>query len=318
MEPNPSSPDNSSPRYEGWRVALLTVAPQVVPAVGELLRTKGHELAALVLPTGPDGPRPRTAHSWATMQRLLQEAPPGCDILVASRRSRLAPLLESVKPDLIISFFYPWRVPAEALAVPTRGAINAHPALLPRLRGPNPIAWTLRNDEPELGMTLHRMDAQFDTGPILAQGTHPISDEDTVELIADKVMTLFGQLLPEALSRITWGDIGEPQSEEQASQAALFEDAYREIDWKDSARSIHLRVRACRMSGARGGVPFVALATLEGQRVQVLTTHLWHTDIPALPSVPPGTVLTRNPDGSLLVQCGDRPLMVAQTEPWKG
>jgi methionyl-tRNA formyltransferase len=318
MVPNPPSSDSAHVRYDGWRIALLTVAPQVVAAVGELLRAKGHELSALVLPAGPDGPRPKTAQSWSMMQRLLQEAPPGCDVLVASRRSRLAPLLESVKPDLLLSFFYPWRVPPEALAVPTQGAINAHPALLPRLRGPNPLAWTLRNDEPELGMTLHRMDPQFDTGPILAQGTHPISDEDTVEMIADKVMTLFGQLLPEALSRITWGDIGEPQAEEQASQAALFEESYREIDWNDSARSIHLRVRACRMSGARGGVPFVALATLEGQRVQVLTTHLWHADVPGLPSGPPGTVLNRGPDGSLLVQCRDRPLMVAQTEPWKG
>jgi hypothetical protein len=72
MEPNPPSPDSSTVRYDGWRVALLTVAPQVVGAVGDLLRTKGHELAALVLPTGPDGPRPKTAQSWSMMQRLLQ------------------------------------------------------------------------------------------------------------------------------------------------------------------------------------------------------------------------------------------------------
>src|SRR5687767_6169353 len=102
MEPNTPSSDTSHVRYDGWRVALLTVAPQVVAAVGEILRAKGHELSALVLPAGPDGPRPKTPHTWSSMHRLLQEAPPGCDVLVASKRNRLTPLVEAVKPDLIL------------------------------------------------------------------------------------------------------------------------------------------------------------------------------------------------------------------------
>ncbi len=318
MVPEPPSSDSSPVRYDGWRVALLTVAPQVVPIVGELLRAKGHELVALILPVGPDGTRPKTPNAWAIMHRFVQEAPPGCDVLIASRRGRLTPLVESVKPDLLLCFFYPWRVPPEALAVATRGAVNAHPAMLPRLRGPNPLAWSLRNDEPEIGLTLHRMEARFDTGPILAQATHPISDEDTIEEISEKLMTLFGRLLPEALSRVAWGDTGELQAEEQASQAPLFEDAYREIDWSEPARAIHLRVRACRLASWRDGIPYAALATLEGQRVQVLTTKLWEAGPLYAPQVPPGTVLTRTPDGAATVQCGDGPLMVLQTEPWKG
>ncbi|HYI00119.1 methionyl-tRNA formyltransferase [Hyalangium sp.] len=318
MVPEPPSPGSSPVRYDGWRVALLTVAPSVVPSVAELLRAKGHELVALVLPAGPDGPRPKTPHAWSLMHRLLQEAPPGCDVLVAHRRNRLAPLLESVKPDLVLTFFYPWRVPPEALAVPTRGAVNVHPALLPRLRGPNPLAWALRNDEPEVGLTFHRMEAQFDTGPILAQGTLPLTDHDTVDGILDKLMILFTQLLPEVLSRVAWGETGELQSEEGASQAGLFEEAYREIDWSEPARAVHLRVRACRMSAWRDGIPYVALATLEGQRIQILTTRLPELAHPGLPSDPPGTVLSRNPDGSLLVQCGDSPVVVVQTEPSRG
>lgn len=317
MVPEPPSPGSSPVRYDGWRVALLTVAPNVVASVGELLRAKGHALAALVLPAGPDGPRPQTPHAWSVMHRLLQEAPAGCDVLVAGRRDRLAPLLESVRPDLLLTFFYPWRVPPEALAVPSRGAVNAHPSLLPRLRGPNPLGWTLRNDEPEVGLTLHRMEAQFDAGPILAQATHPITDDDTIEDIVQKVMTLFARLLPEALSRVAWEEAGEPQAEEQASQAGHFEETYREIDWRESARTIHLRVRACRMGSWRNGLPFTALATLEGQRVQVLTTRLSGAARPGLPSAPPGTVLSRGPEG-VLVQCGDGPVLVVQTEPWRG
>jgi len=318
MVPDPPSPGSSAVRYHGWRVALLTVSPSVVISTGELLRAKGHELAAVVLPAGPDGPRPKTPQAWSVMHRLLQEAPSGCDVLVASRRNRLAPLLQSVKPDLILSFFFPWRVPPEALVVPTLGAVNAHPAVLPRHRGPNPLAWTLRNDEPEVGLTFHRMEAQFDTGPILVQGTQPITDGDTVEQIVEKLMTLYSDLLPEVLSRVAWEERGEPQSEERASQAGHFEESYREVDWSEPARAVHVRVRACRMASWRDGIPYTALATLEGQRVQVLTTRMPGLGYPGVAGAAPGTVLAHHPDGSLLVQCGDQPVVVVQTEPWRG
>jgi methionyl-tRNA formyltransferase len=54
-------------------------------------------------------------------------------------------------------------IPVDALDVPPLGVINTHPSLLPRYRGPNPIAWTVRNGDRELGYSIHRMDADFDT-----------------------------------------------------------------------------------------------------------------------------------------------------------
>ncbi len=318
MQPDPSSPDRPLVHYDGWRIALLTVAPSVVSTFGEVLRAKGHELAAVVLPAGPNGPRPKTPEAWAVMHRLLQEAPPGCDVLLASRRARLAPLLRAVQPDLLLTFFFPWRVPPEALEVAPRGSINVHPSLLPRYRGPNPLGWTLRNDEPEVGLTFHRMEARFDTGPILAQGSSPLTDEDTAEAIADRLMGLASSLLSETLSRVAWGDVGEPQSESEASQAGYFEPGYRELDWSQPARAVHVRVRACRMSSLQEGTLPDALATLEGQRVRIQVTRLPAADEPRPPAAPPGSVLERKSDGALLVQCGDGPLWVLRTEPSQG
>ena len=73
---------------------------------------------------------------------------------------------------------FPWKLPQEALDVARLGSVNEHPALLPRHRGPIPLAWALRDNDGQFGVTWHRMDAELDTGPILAQTTIPIEDDD--------------------------------------------------------------------------------------------------------------------------------------------
>ncbi|SEU09090.1 methionyl-tRNA formyltransferase [Stigmatella erecta] len=309
----PPPPGGAHIQYDGWRIALLTVSPLVVASMSQLLQARGHTLAA-VMTTGPGGPRPRTELGRSMMHQVLQQIPPGADILLPSRRDRIAPLLKAVQPDLILSFFFPWRIPPEALALPPQGALNAHPGRLPRYRGPNPLGWTLLNGEPELCLTFHRMDAQFDTGPLLAHGGFPIEDGDTAEALMDKVMLLGEKLLPEALGRITWGDQGEPQTEQGAGYAGNFGNAERELDWSQPALAVHRRVRACRMASWKEGHPYAALATLEGQRRLVQSTLLPQATQGVRAA--PGTLLMR--DGTaLLVQCGDAPLWVIQSEPWK-
>ncbi|WP_233165572.1 methionyl-tRNA formyltransferase [Archangium sp. Cb G35] len=249
------------------------------------------------------------------MHQLVRAAPPGTDVLIASQRAHLAPLLSAVRPDFVFSFFFPWRIPPEAFSVPPLGTVNVHPSLLPRHRGPNPLGWTLRGHELEVGLSFHRMEADFDTGPVLAQGRRPFHDEDTVEVILQKVMALAGALLPDVLSRVARGEPGEPQSPEQGSYAGFFEDAYREIDWTQPARAVHLQVRACRMAPFQGGREGAAFTSLQGQRLRVLSTRLVEPGAQAPGS--PGSVLVRHESGALLVQCGDGPLCVLQSEPWR-
>ena len=71
---------------------------------------------------------------------------------------------------------FPWKIPADALAVPTLGWLNGHPSLLPRHRGPIPVAWAIRDGDEEIGITFHRMDAELDTGAILAQAAQPLGE----------------------------------------------------------------------------------------------------------------------------------------------
>ena len=65
---------------------------------------------------------------------------------------------------------FPWKIPQAALDVPRLGSVNMHPALLPRHRGPIPLAWALRDGDDAWGQTWHRMDAELDTGNLLVAG----------------------------------------------------------------------------------------------------------------------------------------------------
>ncbi len=279
---------------------MITMAPPVAKGLTLLLRTLGHDVPGLITM-----PNRRWPHALA---ELLSDPPEQLDVLVPSGPNRIARLLRSFDPDLAVCSGFGWRIPAEALSAPRLGIVNGHPSRLPKYRGPNPFGWTFRNGDPELGYTFHLMDEGFDTGPILAQGSVPLTDEHSTDDLPDLVRPLVSQLLPTALARLESGDRGDPQPEEGASYAGAFEDEYAEIDWTRTAREVHNQVRCWfvpTVSGLMG-----ALTTLDGKRVRVKKTRL----VEARPGdAPPGTILGREGD-ELVVQCVDGPIRVVRTE----
>jgi methionyl-tRNA formyltransferase len=284
---------------ESWRVVLVSTMPPVVMPLDRGLRAAGHQPVAVIT---------HTREGSAGNVSLMEELAPDLDVLVPSAKERLAPLLRACEPDLLLCAFFPWLIPPDALAVPRIGAVNFHPSLLPRYRGPNPIGWTFRNDDPEWGLTLHRMDETFDTGGILAQVRVPVEDDDHFSNIGRKFEPYAAGLLALALERLAAGDRGDPQSKEGASDAPRMEDEWAEIDWSWPAREVHNQVRSwviASPSGLKG-----ALTELDGERVRVVRTSL---NPLAEGEAEPGTIVGRE-DGRLLVQCGDRPIWVLETE----
>jgi methionyl-tRNA formyltransferase len=283
----------------GWRVVLVSTVPEAVAAIDAGLRAAGHVPVAVIT-------RPR--RGFPDLNEIMAAAPPDLDLLVPSSKPRLAPLLQACDPDLLLCLGFPWLLPPEALAVPRFGAANMHPSLLPRYRGPNPIGWAFRNDDAELGLTVHRMDESFDTGAILAQAAVPLEDDDHLANLAPKLEGIAGPLLLRALERIAAGDPGDPQDEEEASYAGLMEDEWAEIDWSRTAREVHNQVRSWTLPSATGLMG--ALTDIDGEQVRVLRTSL-HPAVTGEGT--PGAVVRREGE-RLLVQCGDRPLWVLETE----
>jgi methionyl-tRNA formyltransferase len=158
--------------------------------------------------------------------------------------------------------------------VPRLGSVNMHPGLLPRHRGPVPMAWVFREGDPHFGLTWHRMDAELDTGPLLAQTTVPIEDDDcTIQEVGPKLLRGALGLLPRVFERLEAGDPGDPQPAEGATWAGHFGDDYLEVDWSQPARSIHDQVRAWTFTfGVSGRLG--PIADLNGSRVRLVRTSL--------------------------------------------
>src|SRR4051812_15941473 len=154
------------------RIVYFSSRPSdLTNSVAGSLQEAGAEVLLVVTTPGP------SARRTDAYKDVVNNKLPGIDILVTSHMDRLVPMLRELELDLIFVTGFPWRLPTELLALPRLGAINTHPTVLPRYRGPNPLFWMMMNGETEAGMTIHRMDGDFDTGPILAQATMPIDPD---------------------------------------------------------------------------------------------------------------------------------------------
>lgn len=267
------------------RVVLIA---QVVPAVQGLysaLRAHGHEPVALLVT--------REGERYGELETLLREAPPDLDVVIPSARDRIAPLLRVFEPDVVFCAGFPWKIPAGALSVPTHGIVNGHPSLLPRYRGPSPVAWAIRNGETEIGFTFHYMDAELDTGNILAQARIRLEDEHSWEELTPKLAQAVGEVLPQVLERVERGDPGDPQPA-GGEYFSFFEPEYAWIDRSKPADEIARQVRAWRFHsqlGDRG-----ALVELDGEVVRVLR-------------------VSSEPGEGRALQCADGTLWVMEEEP---
>ena len=253
------------------RIVLVTQVPPVAVGHTALLRELGHEPVALLCT------REGADHPESTVCELVRTAPEGMDVVMPALRAGIAPLLRRYRPDALLCTGFPWKIPADALAVPRLGAVNGHPSLLPRYRGPIPVGWAIRNGETAIGYTYHRMDAELDTGAILAQDSISLDDEHSWEELVPKLVECVQRLLPRALERVEEGDPGDPQPEGAGEYLSFFEPGYVWINWSRPAVEIYRQVRAWRF-GSAGVGDKGALTELDGETVRVLRASLEPAD----------------------------------------
>jgi methionyl-tRNA formyltransferase len=299
--------DGQIPAPESWRIAVFTNIPGgvIYSLVNEVVRPLGHLVVGVV--TSP-GPKRRRSPTYL---EVVAAVPPGIDVIVSNHPERWAAMLAPLRPDLIISGGFPWRIPSEVIALPRLGAINMHPALLPRYRGPAAIEWALRNGDAELGFSVHRLAPDFDTGPILAQTRIPIADDDDINSLVAKFGPVLPGLLGQALERVARGDPGEAQDEAEATYAGLFDEEWRTIDWDQQARTIHNQVRS--WIGQRD-IPLGALGQIDGETLQITKTRLLPVESQPGEPIVAGTVLRRD-DERMVVQCGDGAIEILTWSP---
>lgn len=153
--------------------------------------------------------------------------------------------LQAQKPDIIIVAAYGKILPKEVLAVPVFGAINVHPSLLPRFRGPSPVQNTILAGEKETGTTIMLMDEGMDTGDILLQEKISLSSNELYPQALKKMADFSAKLLLKTLPLWLGKEIiPQKQNATAASYCQIIKRDDGKIIWTNSAFSIYNRFRA--------------------------------------------------------------------------
>jgi methionyl-tRNA formyltransferase len=127
-------------------------------------------------------------------------------------------VLETVEPDVIAVACFSRLLPARLRGLARLAAINVHPSLLPRNRGPDPIGWTLAAGERQTGVTVHLLSDRADAGDILAQAPVEVPAGITRPDLERRCAGVGGELLVEVIRQLQAGTATPiPQDESQAT-----------------------------------------------------------------------------------------------------
>lgn len=153
--------------------------------------------------------------------------------------------LQQWQPDVQVVAAYGQILPQTVLDIPPHGSVNVHASLLPRWRGAAPIHAAIRAGDTETGVTIMKMDAGLDTGPMLRKHAIAIAPDETGQSLHDKLAVVGATLLLETLPGYLSGELHpQEQDDKEATYAPQIDKDEGEIDWTKDAASIERLVRA--------------------------------------------------------------------------
>ena len=241
---------------------LFMGTPEYARIIGQgLSEQSGVVMRVVSQPDAPAGrkllPVPSPVARWALEKGLPLDRP--------TRMVDFRDTWRQFAPDLIVTAAYgrilrPW-----LLSLPTIAAVNLHASLLPRWRGPNPIAWAIRAGDSITGVTLMTMDDGIDSGPILSQVSVPISPSATLGDLTQSLAAAGRDLLIASLPGLVANHLPPvAQPSEDVTYAPKFSPEEAHITWQQSARQIVNLVRSMSPSP-------VAYTMFRTQRLQILS-----------------------------------------------
>lgn len=214
-----------------------------VPAL-EALHTAGHEIAAVYAqPDRPAG-RGRSLGTGPVKRRALElglrvEQPPSL------KSEEAVAVLASFAPDLMVVVAYGLILPQTVLDLPRLGCVNIHASLLPRWRGAAPIQRAILAGDTRTGVTIMKMDAGLDTGPMLLVRATDIAGGEVAGSLHDRLAMLGAEAVVEAVAGLAAGSLlPVPQPTDGATYAAKIRKEEALVDWARPATAIALQVRA--------------------------------------------------------------------------
>lgn len=152
--------------------------------------------------------------------------------------------ITSLKPEFIVVVAYGKILPGKILKIPSLGCINLHPSLLPELRGPGAIPYSIIRNYTYTGVTTMYLSEKMDAGDILFQQKVRIEPQETAGTLSEKLATIGANLLYLTLRELKKGRVTPtPQEESEATYAPPLKKEDGAINWSSRAEEIHNLVR---------------------------------------------------------------------------
>jgi methionyl-tRNA formyltransferase len=248
------------------RVVFMGTPPFAARALAALAEA-GHAIACVYTqPPRPAGRGQRAArsavHDLAEARGYPVRTPPRL------REPAEQAAFAALGADVAVVVAYGLILPPPLLAAPRHGCLNIHASLLPRWRGAAPIQRAILAGDTETGVTIMRMDAGLDTGPMLLAARVAIDAATDAGALHDRLAALGASLIVTALDRLAAGTLVETRQEESgATYAAKIAKEEGRLDWSQPAEALERRVRAFSPSPG-------AFFDLDGERVRLLAARV--------------------------------------------
>jgi methionyl-tRNA formyltransferase len=155
--------------------------------------------------------------------------------------------IKNYHPDFLVVLDYGLIVPDELLQLPKFAALNVHPSLLPKYRGPSPVPSAILAGEKTSGVTIIEMTSDVDAGDMLAQKTYTIKPDDTTDSLLTTLDTLGGEIIVEVINDYMRGTVKKTQQDEaQANFTQKYQksDAYIDRENPPDKEQVDRMIRA--------------------------------------------------------------------------
>ena len=220
------------------RISVAASPEVAIPTLQALLTSK-HQLVSVI--SQPDRPAgrgkvltPTPVSQWAIDNNIT--------LLRPEVKDEIASAIQDV--DCVLTIGYGVLLPQAILDIPPYGFLNLHFSLLPRWRGAAPVQRAIEAGDPVTGVTVFKLDAGMDTGPIYTMHRFALDSDITSDELFIELGGLGVDAVLETLEKMESGERPVPQQEYGATKAAKLSREEAQIDWNNSAQVISAKIRA--------------------------------------------------------------------------
>ncbi|MEC7880739.1 MAG: methionyl-tRNA formyltransferase [Chloroflexota bacterium] len=170
--------------------------------------------------------------------------------------------LKNLNPDVIVVASYGRIIPDEIINLPKYGALNLHPSLLPKYRGPSPVHAAIKNGDHITGVSIIVLSKELDAGPIVEQASQAIEKSDNLKTLTKSLFVKGSNIIKKVLDNPSKIKDSEEQDHSLSVMTKKISKEDAHIDWSKPGIKIINHVRAFDDKSA-------AYSFIDGKRMKV-------------------------------------------------